>query len=759
MIKTISRLGICNSLFKFLLTCSLLLNLTTSHAQITDLIPKPEILRLDDGFLNISDINYISISSNDLRPQAKLLAEGLSILEIPIIVEKKPKKSGVKIRLDISPLLANEDNQRYQLQISPKEILINAHSEASLISGVFRVLQLQLLQINRSKLPALALSDTPRFEYRGLHLDVSRHFYPVQFLEKLLDMMALYQLNTFHWHLTDGPGWRLEIKSYPLLTEKAAFRTHRNWKDWWNSPRKYLNEGNPSSYGGYYTKEEASHIVQYAAQRGITVIPEIEMPGHSEEVLAVYPEFSCTGVPYTQSELCMGKEEVFAFLENVLTEVMEIFPSEYIHIGGDEASKAAWKKCVYCQARIQKEGLADEDALQSYGIKRISHFLAKHGRKLMGWDEILEGGLAPGATVMSWRGEEGGIAAAKAGHEVIMTPGAYCYFDSYQTDPTSQPEAIGGYLPIEKVYRYDPIPAILSTEEALLVKGVQANVWTEYMPTQEHVEYMIFPRLLALSETAWTTDKNWEDFHQRLQSHYRLLQRKGINYYRPIPNLEIKATVDTTHKASIVHIHSEHFRPLIRYTLDGSDPQATSDTYTGPFIQEGTPTVKAALLLDTGEMGPISSNQLAYHQGVNAQVIYHKPFSKSYPAHGENTLVNGQRGSFTYGDGEWQGFEGRDMDITIELDQVKMISSVLIHFMQLTGPGVYLPANVSISWATDGDNFNEPTILTHDISDSDSRLIIHPFELKIGEKIQKIRIKATNKHKGFLFADEVMLLK
>lgn len=384
------------------------------------------------------------------------------------------------------------------------------HVEAVTATGLFYAFQ-SLLQLAEEgpeegswSLPYVDISDYPRFDYRGLHLDVSRHFRSKEFVMKQLDAMARYKLNRFHWHLTDGAGWRLEIKRYPQLTEQTAYRPYPNWKAWWRGGRKYCRRDEAGAEGGYYTQDDVREIVEHARKLHITVIPEIEMPGHSEEVLAVFPQLSCSGKPYQNGELCIGNEETFTFLENVLLEVMELFPSEYIHIGGDEAAKSSWEKCPKCQNRIRKEGLKDEKELQSYLIHRVEKFLNSHGRKLIGWDEILEGGLAPSATVMSWRGEQGGITAAKAGHDVVMTPGEFCYLDAYQDAPVSQPEAIGGYLTLEKVYSYNPVPAELSSEQRRFIKGVQANVWTEYIPTAEHAEYMIYPRLLALAEVAWT---------------------------------------------------------------------------------------------------------------------------------------------------------------------------------------------------------------------------------------------------------------
>ncbi|MBS1749240.1 MAG: family 20 glycosylhydrolase [Bacteroidetes bacterium] len=654
----------------------------------------------------------------------------------------------------------SNSKEAYRLLVNPFSVLVIASDQSGATHGMETLLQLQLLQPDRKTLPCLSVADTPAFAYRGLMLDVSRHFYPVSTVKKMIDMMALYKLNTLHLHLADAAGWRIEIKQYPELTHTAAWRTEQRWKDWWNGNRHYSTEGEPGAYGGYYTQQEARQLVKYAADRSITIIPEIEMPGHSEEVMAVFPQLACSGKPYTQGELCLGNDSTFIVLQNILKEIIDIFPSRYIHIGGDEAGKAAWKKCPKCQARIRTEHLADEHELQSYGIRRMEKFLSRHGRHLLGWDEILEGGLAPGATVMSWRGESGGIKAAKTGHDVIMSPGGYCYFDAYQANPATQPEAIGGFLPISKVYSYNPVPGELNSTEAKHILGVQANVWTEYIPTTEHLEYMIFPRLLALAETGWTktANKNWASFEERLQQQYLVLQRRNINYYRPIPNLEIKAEADTNEHASLVRILSEQYKPDIRYTTDGSDPTVTDTRYINPFFVKDTTTIKAAIVQHPDSTtGPVASLTTAYHKAVGAKVMYNLPYSKNYPAQKEYTLVNGQKGSFTYGDGQWQGFDSGDMDVTVELKNAMELKNVSISFMQLTGPGVYMPGYVEFSWSEDGKTFSHPVRVENNVPATQSALSIQPFKADIGVRAKYIKVFAQNDKKGFLFADEIMI--
>ena len=723
------------------------------------LIPKPLNVKTLDGHFTIRE-NTAIYSDAAFKAVAELFSRqvlGVSTVKI-IKGNSVPLQNSIVFIKKALPELRNKE--AYQLVVHPTYIQVVAATVEGATHGMETLLQLQLLQKNRNQIPCCNIQDAPRFGYRGLMLDVSRHFYPVNTVEKMIDMMALYKLNTLHLHLTDAAGWRLEIKKYPELTQRAAWRSHQTWKDWWFSDRRYTQEGNPDAYGGYYTQLQAKQLVAYAALRGITIIPEIEMPGHSEEVLAVYPQLSCTSEPYTQGEFCIGNDSTFLFLENVLLEVMDIFPSEYIHIGGDEANKAHWKKCIKCRQRIKDEHLKDVDELQSYAIRRMEKFVSAQARRLLGWDEILEGGLAPGATVMSWRGEDGGIQAAKAGHNVIMTPGGYCYFDNYQANPLTQPEAIGGYLPISKVYSYNPVPPVLNATEAKHILGVQANAWVEYISTSEHLEYMLFPRLLALAEVGWTATghKNWDNFESRFQKHYTLLQRSNINYYHPIPNLQIKASADTQQKASLVRITSEQYQPDIRYTLDGTAPGANSTAYQKPFYVKDTTTVKAAIFFSqTGKMGPVESLQMSYHKAVGATVIYNKPYSKGYPAQKEYTLVNGEKGSFTYSDGQWQGSEGGAMDVTLELSEPMIVQQVSVSFMQLTGPGVYMPEFVQFSWSENGKDFSEPVTITNTVAETAAQLVIKPFEARINHRAKFIRVFARNHKRGFLFADEIML--
>ena len=670
--------------------------LTAHSLKAQSVIPVPLKMEQGTGCFLLSENTKLYINLQGL--EAQLLENCLQALPVHL---KKGKKKDTQNMLS---LLITEKNHQlpspesYTLSVTPQQILIRATSGAGLFYGVQTLLQLaQPSGAGSYSIASVEIEDTPRFAYRGLMLDVSRHFSTKEFIKKQIDALAYYKINRLHLHLTDAAGWRLEIKKYPLLTEFAAWRTDPTWKQWWNGGRKYVRFDAPGAYGGYYTQNDIREILEYARQHYITVIPEIEMPSHSEEVLAAYPQLSCSGEPYKNSDFCVGNEETFTFLENVLTEVMELFPSEYIHIGGDEAGKSAWKTCPKCQKRMKDEHLANVDELQSYLIHRIEKFLNNHGRHLLGWDEILQGGIAPNATVMSWRGEEGGIAAVTSGHRAIMTPGAYCYLDSYQDAPYSQPEAIGGYLPLKKVYSYNPVPASLTAEQAKLVYGVQGNLWVEYIPTPEHVEYMIYPRILALAETAWSAPerKSWPDFHTRALSAVADLQAKG---YHPF---DLKKEI-------------------------GSRPES---------------------------LQPVN------HLALGKKVIYNSPYSSHYPAQGNTALTDGIRGDWTYGDGSWQGFiSDNRFDVTIDMEKETSIHSVTAAFMQVVGAEVFLPETVVISISDDGTHFTELRKQHFKVSkETPIRFTDISWQGEAKGRYVRYQAQAGSEFGGWIFTDEIIV--
>lgn len=670
--------------------------LTAHSLKAQSVIPVPLKMEQGTGCFLLSENTKLYINLQGL--EAQLLENCLQALPVHL---KKGKKKDTQ---NILSLLITEKNHQlpspesYTLSVTPQQILIRATSGAGLFYGLQTLLQLaQPSGAGSYSIASVEIEDTPRFAYRGLMLDVSRHFSTKEFIKKQIDALAYYKINRLHLHLTDAAGWRLEIKKYPLLTEFAAWRTDPTWKQWWNGGRKYVRFDAPGAYGGYYTQDDIREILEYARQHYITVIPEIETPSHSEEVLAAYPQLSCSGEPYKNSDFCVGNEETFTFLENVLTEVMELFPSEYIHIGGDEAGKSAWKTCPKCQKRMTDEHLANVDELQSYLIHRIEKFLNNHGRHLLGWDEILQGGIAPNATVMSWRGEEGGIAAVTSGHRAIMTPGAYCYLDSYQDAPYSQPEAIGGYLPLKKVYSYNPVPASLTAEQAKLVYGVQGNLWVEYIPTPEHVEYMIYPRILALAETAWSAPerKSWPDFHTRALSAVADLQAKG---YHPF---DLKKEI-------------------------GSRPE---------------------------------SLQSVSHLALGKKVIYNSPYSSHYPAQGNTALTDGIRGDWTYGDGSWQGFiSDNRLDVTIDMEKETSIHSVTAAFMQVVGAEVFLPETVVISISDDGTHFTELRKQHFEVSkETPIRFTDISWQGEAKGRYVRYQAQAGSEFGGWIFTDEIIV--
>lgn len=670
--------------------------LTAHSLKAQSVIPVP--LKMEQGTGSFLLSEKTKLYTNLQGGEAQLLENCLQTL--PVHLKKGKKKDTQNV---LSLLITEKSGQlptpeSYTLSVTPERIQIQATSGAGLFYGIQTLLQLSVSSdTGVITVSAVEVQDTPRFAYRGLMLDVSRYFFTKEFVKKQIDALAFYKINRLHLHLTDAAGWRIEIKKYPLLTEFAAWRTDANWKKWWNGDRKYVRFDEPGASGGYYTQDDIREIVEYARQHFITVIPEIEMPAHSEEVLSAYPQLSCAGEPYKNADFCVGNEETFTFLENVLTEVLELFPSEYIHIGGDEAGMAAWKTCPKCQKRMKDEHLSHVDELQSYLIHRIEKFLNARGRRLLGWDEILKGGLAPNATVMSWRGEEGGIAAVTSGHRAVMTPGSHCYLDSYQDAPYSQPEAIGGYLPLKKVYAYNPVAASLSAEQAKLVYGAQVNLFTEYVPTPEHVEYMLYPRTLALAEVAWSAPerKSWPDFHARALKAVSDLQAKG---YHPF---DLKNEI-------------------------GSRPEST---------------------------------KTAAHLALGKKVIYNAPYSLHYPAQGNTALTDGIRGDWTYGDGCWQGFiNGKRLDVTIDMEAETSIHSVTAAFMQVVGAEVFLPASVTISISDDGINFTELKHQTFEVTKEDPiKFTDISWVGNAQGRYVRYQAQAGKEFGGWIFTDEIIV--
>ena len=507
-------------------------------------IPVPVRCEMWTGSFSIERSASLSYNDDSAAGVASYLADILNPATGFAIVPAKGTGGDIALVVDRERSWKPEE---YELEVAGQNVRLTAGTAEGLFRGVQTVRQLLPAAIENTtvtagtewKLPCLIINDYPRFAWRGMHLDVSRHFQDIDFVKRYIDLIAMHKMNVFHWHLVDDQGWRIEIKKYPLLTEVGAWRVDREDQPW--KGRKPQQPGEEATYGGFYTQEQIREIVAYAAERYITVVPEIEMPAHVSSALAAYPQYSCTGGPFTVPPgsiwpitdiYCAGKDDTFDFLRDILSEVIELLPSEYIHIGGDEADKTEWKKCPLCQARIKKEALKDEAELQSWFIKRIEKFVSSKGRQVIGWDEILEGGLAPGAAVMSWRGFEGGTAAVKAGHKAVMTPISHTYFNLYQADQATEPIAYRGVITLEKVYRFEPVPEGLSDEEASLIIGGQGCLWGEMVTTESSAEYQVLPRMTALSEVLWSPaeKRDWPDFRTRLQGMFPRFDVLKLNY-------------------------------------------------------------------------------------------------------------------------------------------------------------------------------------------------------------------------------------
>jgi hexosaminidase len=611
--------------------------------------------------------------------------------------------------------------EAYDLQISPKYIKLSAQAGNGFFYGLQSLYQLLPTDIycqQRSALkswtvPCVQINDTPRFVYRGLHLDVSRHFFPVPFIKKYIDAMAIHKLNTFHWHLTDDQGWRIEIKKYPRLTEIGSKRDE-TLKGYYfdNYPQQF--DGKP--YGGFYTQDEVREIVAYAKSRFITVIPEIELPGHAQAAVAAYPHLSCTQDSAVKvatkwgvfTEVYCSREKTFEFMEDVLTEVMAIFPSKYIHIGGDECPKDNWKKCPDCQALIKRLNLKNEDGLQSYFVERIEKFCNSRGRQIIGWDEILDGGLAPNATVMSWRGTQGGIAAAKSGHDVIMTPLKYCYLDHYQTDALNEPTTIGGFLPLKTVYEYEPVPAELTAIEEKHVLGAQANIWSEYMPTSESVEYMAYPRVSAMSEVVWGSKENrdWDNFRSRMSTDFERYNRLNIKPCRAFFDVQFQSTITSNKKLQIT-LECDHPDVQIHYNTTGKTPAITDLLYDKPFILDASAKITAAAFVNGKMFGKTTSSSFVVSK-LTGLAYTKNVASTSYDGGNVNSLTDGKEGNAKVTT-QWLGLgKGVDCEIIFECGDALnpiTIEKLSVGMLQATALGVSISPEIQLYGSLDGKQY------------------------------------------------------
>jgi len=746
-----------------------------SQKQI-NVIPYPNNVVMVKGYFELSSATKIIYGKGTEKLAGYLKEQVTNLTGLSLGVQLYNGKKTLLNKNNIQ-LFLNDDasfKEGYTLEVSKTTIDLKAKEAVLLFNGIQTLLQ--LLPVKKSvgsiSIPQLFIKDSARFAYRGMHLDVSRHFFPVAFIKKYIDLLAMHKYNTFHWHLTDDQGWRIEIKKYPLLTQIGSCRDQTLVGNYGS------NKYDGTKYCGFYTQEQVKEIVQYATDRFITVIPEIEIPGHAVAALTSYPYLGCTKGPYKTMEtwgisedvFCAGNDSTYTFVEDVLKEVMELFPSKLIHIGGDECPKVRWKTCPVCQQKIKKENLKDEHELQSYFVKRIEKFVNSKGKNIIGWDEILEGGLAPNATVMSWRGTEGGITAAKQGNNVVMTPGSHCYFDHSQSS-NEDSITIGSYLPLEKVYEFEPVPASLSASEAKHVLGAQGNVWTEYMTNESKVEYMVLPRIAALAEVLWsTTDKrNFADFEKRLP--FILERYKAMNYNYSTAFYDLNASVIKLPNNKIGwKLATKNKNGLIFLKINGKQIK----NYSAPVLINETGEYEAAMADKNGSVNGKWINQNFKINKASGKFITLKNEPQiTYSGSGAFSLVDGVQNSKGMAkSAEFLGFLGKDLEAIIDFGGLTNFNEVRIHTFTRTGSWIY-PAkqnSIKVLISNDGINFTIPQDeilkiegnrnVTNKITFSSSQKIIQTKYIKIVAENYGI-IPDGNPGAGnaaWLFVDEVEVL-
>ena len=726
-----------------------LVNLATAQTpDLPDLIPAPAQIQLDPGTLDLR-CPWSVEASDRLLPMARQLEAEIASLH---------PTSGLDclVPLTIGLQLATPDTllhpEWYALAVLPDKIVVSATTEEGLYRGTRTLIQLLEQGRETGTLPCLSIMDAPRFPWRGMHLDACRHFWSVEFTKKYIDLLARYKMNSFHWHLTDDQGWRIQIKKYPKLTEVGSWRSGSQVGPY--SRREY----DSTAYGGFYTQEQIKEVVAYAKARCINVVPEIEMPGHALAALAAYPELGCTGGPYEVNKgwgvfeevFCAGNDSTVRFLQDVLTEVMDLFPSEIIHIGGDECPKESWKKCPKCQARMQAKGLKDEHELQSDFVQRIEQFVNSKGRKIIGWDEILEGGLAPNAAVMSWRGTEGGVAAAKLKHNVVMSPGSHCYFDHYQGDPANEPLAFGGYTTLQKVYSYEPIPTELNAEEAKYILGAQGNVWTEYILTPEHVEYMAVPRMLALAEVLWTpkAKRDEADFIRRLENEFPKLEAMKVNASKSLYNVKVLLSqgadpgwIRVEMKAPLEGMHCVATCPTCAQKEPRSpDHNNEPSEWYEPFVLNYDATLQFQASNDNILIGKPFTRTFHFNKATAQKISLSEPPNERYAEGGAFTLVDGITAGEKRVSTEWLGWRG-SVTITVDLGSEQDVHTVGIGALNETYSWIHLPERVEFSTSNDGKVF-----ALHGSAKVEPGVGRNAYKYDLGAKTRYIRFDA--KHRG-----------
>jgi len=744
---------------KIILLVCVLVQLNVNAQTLVNITPEPEMTKINQGEFLLTKQTTI-ISNSKTENSKKYLADYLlKFYKINLLTSNEKTKKGNIIEFQFDETDGN--NNQYQLIVTDNKIKIKGNAE-----GIFNGVQtlIQLIPINQKELriQALEINDAPRFSYRGMHLDVGRHFFSVDFVKKYIDFLALHKFNTLHWHLTEDQGWRIEIKKYPLLTQTGSCRNQTLIGPYGTG------QYDGKKYCGYYTQEQIKDIVKYAAARYINIIPEIEMPGHSMAALTSYPFLGCTKGPYKVMEtwgvsddvLCAGNDSSFNFLENVLDEVMQLFPSKLIHIGGDECPKERWRDCALCQKRMKENNLKNEHELQSYFISRIEKYLNSKGRNIIGWDEILEGGLAPNATVMSWRGEEGGIAAAKSKHNAIMTPGTPVYFDHAQSK-NEDSLTNGGYNSLKMVYDFEPIPKELSSEEAKYILGAQANMWTEYMDNEKKVEYMLFPRMTALSEVLWSqkSNKNWQHFENKIPGIFERYDFWKVNFSRAYYDIQPTITTDdykgikwkltSNYPEGIIYVNSQNMKDDIEYK---TPVQISSSGNYKAIIKDKKGTYLSSWM----------NQQFHINKASGRKIELVNPPSNSYAVGGVITLVDGiQNTKGMSKSSQFLGFSGTDLIANIDLGEIVSIDSIKFHAFEQNVSWIYRPSQVSIFKSENGVEYELSAALGEPEGKSN---LIYKFVKPM--KTRFLKIVAQNfgmipsgmpgsGNKAWLFADEI----
>ncbi|MFL9831621.1 glycoside hydrolase family 20 protein [Flavobacterium sp. ARAG 55.4] len=756
-------------------------NLTMAQKVFTEkeihIIPKPtELVRSEGTFEFSAQTKFVVTDDSPKQSVAYFLdqfekASGFRLKR----VTKKSKNNFVQFIVDNK--MAKD---AYSLKVSEKNIIITAKSSIGFMYALETLKQLLPVAIESEtvitnvkwEIPTLAINDKPRYQQRGLMLDLSRHFFGKDYILKTIDRLAMHKMNVLRLHMVDDQGWRMEIKKYPKLTEIGAWRVNQEDKAW--NARAVNDPNEKGTYGGFLTQQELKEIVAYAATKNVEIIPEIEMPAHVSSAIAAYPELSCFGTPIGVPSggvwpitdiFCPGKENTFEFIENVIDEVIAIFPSQYIHIGGDEATKDHWKTCPHCQKRIKEEGLKDVNELQSYLVKRVEKYINSKGKKMIGWDEIIEGGLAPEATVMSWRGTKGGIEAAEQGHDVIMTPESHCYFNFYQGPQNEEPVAFNAYLPLSKVYEFDPVADAMSPEVAKHILGAHANLWAEHIDTDALSEYMLFPRLAALSEVLWSTkeSRNWEDFSARLETMFRRYDVLGINYSKSSYLITASSKVDLKSKNVFLSLKNEFPNPDIRYVTADKDINNKAVPYTNPIEIKETTLIKASLFKNDKPVGKTYIDTIKFHKAVAAKLIFKTPFNKNYKGDGDLSLVNVIRGTKNFHDGQWQAWLEDDMEVVIDLEKNQEIQQVILGSLESQGSGIYFPTAVTVFVSNDGKNYTEVGKIKRAFAPNVNDELLD-FKVDFDKtQARFIKVVATNLKKtasggsSWLFADEILV--